>query len=198
MPRPQKVISMSPLYVRTYNSYYALTSMALCLLLKSVLTRTKIIMTKGSFLSFLFQSPIRNKSRSSLSISPRKALRLGRTRESGRKSQGTNPTQRSNSESHPNRSSSVREDSPTTRQTQEKNLAAVLIGISLLFIFCQSAKIIPDLYEVIYCRWPSDEPKDCEITAFVTTMVSVSHLLLAINSSSNFIIYAWRGRLWSH
>ncbi|XP_059087608.1 FMRFamide receptor-like [Tigriopus californicus] len=140
------------------------------------------------------ESPIRNKSRSSLSKSPRKALRLGRARDSGRgKSQGINPqTQRSNSESHPNHSS-VREDSPTTRQTQEKNLAAVLIGISLLFIFCQSAKIIPDLYEVIYCRWPSDEPKDCEITTFVTTMVSVSHLLLAINSSSNFIIYAWRG-----
>ena len=108
------------------------------------------------------------------------------------------------------------QDSPTSRQSRENNLAAVLIGISLLFIFCQSAKIIPDLYEVIYCRWggghqeqEDDEggqdqggeegeqekaEKGCEISPFIEKMVHISHFLLAINSSANFIIYSWRGK----
>ena len=49
---------------------------------------------------------------------------------------------------------SQREESPTSRQNRENNLAAVLIGISFLFIFCQSAKIIPDLYEVKINKLP--------------------------------------------
>ena len=91
---------------------------------------------------------------------------------------------------------SVREESPSSRQNRENNLAAVLMGISLLFIFCQSAKIIPDLYEVIYCRWTSfsGETTTCPVTEFIQTMVSLSHLLLAVNSSANFIIYTWRGK----
>ena len=33
----------------------------------------------------------------------------------------------------------------TDRQQREANLGTILVGISLLFIFCQSIKIIPDV-----------------------------------------------------
>ena len=39
---------------------------------------------------------------------------------------------------------------PISRQLRENNLAGILVLISLLFVLCQSAKIIPDIYEVQY------------------------------------------------
>ena len=40
---------------------------------------------------------------------------------------------------------------PLSRQLRENNLAGILVFISLLFVLCQSAKIVPDMYEV--CAW---------------------------------------------
>ena len=40
----------------------------------------------------------------------------------------------------------------TSRQKREANLGLVLIAISVIFIFCQSFKIVPDVYEVATCR----------------------------------------------
>ena len=37
------------------------------------------------------------------------------------------------------------------KQRQEHRLGILLVGISILFISCQSFKIIPDVYEVIFC-----------------------------------------------
>ena len=37
---------------------------------------------------------------------------------------------------------------PLSRQLRENNLAGILVFISLLFVLCQSAKIVPDMYEV--------------------------------------------------
>ena len=57
----------------------------------------------------------------------------------------------------------------------------------LVFIFCQSVKLIPDLYEVFYC---SIEPK-CDSVLWIEAIIDVSHLLLAINSSCNVVIYTF-------
>jgi hypothetical protein len=35
------------------------------------------------------------------------------------------------------------------KQQEEHTLGLILIGMSALFIFCQSFKIIPDLYELV-------------------------------------------------
>ena len=40
----------------------------------------------------------------------------------------------------------------TSRQRREANLGVVLISISILFIACQSVKIIPDVYEVRHLK----------------------------------------------
>ena len=57
----------------------------------------------------------------------------------------------------------------------------------LVFIFCQSVKLIPDLYEVFYC---SIEP-NCDSLLWIEAIIDVSHLLLAINSSCNVVIYTF-------
>ena len=80
----------------------------------------------------------------------------------------------------------------TSRQKREANLGVVLISISILFILCQSVKIVPDLYEVVHCRLRAPQVT-CTSHVVVDSLIEVSHLLLAINSSANFIIYTWRG-----
>ena len=75
--------------------------------------------------------------------------------------------------------------------SKEINLASVLVFISILFIICQSVKIIPDLYEVFFCE-RNDEGR-CVAGAGIEYTVEVSHVLLAVNSSANFLIYAARG-----
>ena len=82
----------------------------------------------------------------------------------------------------------------TARQRREANLGYVLVSISVLFIICQSFKIIPDIYEVITCRFGDvREDGGCGSNSYVDVMIDLSHLFLAINSSVNVVIYAWRG-----
>ena len=38
-----------------------------------------------------------------------------------------------------------------SRQEQEISLGITLVAVSVLFIACQSVKIVPDLYELIFC-----------------------------------------------
>eukprot|EP00095_Tigriopus_kingsejongensis_P004773 maker-scaffold77_size404793-snap-gene-1.9 protein:Tk04773 transcript:maker-scaffold77_size404793-snap-gene-1.9-mRNA-1 annotation:"GJ13605" len=72
----------------------------------------------------------------------------------------------------------------------ELELVRVLIGISLLFIVCQSLKIIPDLYELFWCDAASG---DCQVSDFVQLIVTLSHLLVCVNSSANFLFYFFHG-----
>ena len=39
------------------------------------------------------------------------------------------------------------------KQRQEHKLGYLLVCISVLFISCQSFKIIPDIYEIMFCRY---------------------------------------------
>ena len=42
--------------------------------------------------------------------------------------------------------------SSSNGKSEEKSLSAILLGMSALFIACQSLKIVPDLYELIVCH----------------------------------------------
>lgn len=75
------------------------------------------------------------------------------------------------------------------KQRQEHKLGILLVAISILFILCQSFKMIPDLYEIMYC----ESIANCESTPFVTFCVNLSHLLVCFNSSANFVIYLLGG-----
>ena len=79
---------------------------------------------------------------------------------------------------------------------QEINLAVTLVAISLLFICCQSIKIIPDVYEMIYCNHfelaskvtDNELEKICQVPTWIDAIVSVANLSCCINSAGNFIL----------
>ena len=76
------------------------------------------------------------------------------------------------------------------KQRQEHKLGVLLVGISILFICCQSFKIIPDVYEILFCP---DMKGECVATPFIEFCVNLSHLLVCFNSAANFIIYLLGG-----
>ena len=48
-----------------------------------------------------------------------------------------------------------RQDNSSTqsaRSAEEKSIRAILFTMSLLFIVCQAWKIVPDVYELFFCR----------------------------------------------
>jgi len=82
-----------------------------------------------------------------------------------------------------------------SQQSKERNMAVVLICIVIMFITCQSLKIIPDVYEAVFCN---HDENVCNSTTAIEVLISVSHLFLAINSAFNFIIYMFRGDRFRH
>ena len=85
-------------------------------------------------------------------------------------------------------------------QRQEHKLGVLLVSISILFICCQSFKIIPDIYELIFCPPAEGQEHECETTPFISTCVSLSHLLVCGNCALNWIVYLLAGekfrRVW--
>ncbi len=63
------------------------------------------------------------------------------------------------------------------KQRQEHKLGVMLVAVSVMFIVCQSFKMIPDLYEILFC---SDKSEPCITTPFVKTCLNLSHLLVRI------------------
>lgn len=91
--------------------------------------------------------------------------------------------------------SSAKAQQEMTQQTRENNkretnMALVLVCIVIMFIVCQSIKIVPDLWEALVC---TQEPNGCGATYSIEVLISVSVVANAINSASNFGIYMLRG-----
>ena len=63
-------------------------------------------------------------------------------------------------------------------------------------------KIVPDLYEMIYCKIGKSGRAtgkkamiwECANDVTIDSIIDLSHLMLAINSSVNVIIYTLRGK----
>ena len=53
--------------------------------------------------------------------------------------------------------------------------------------------MIPDIYELIFCPPTQEEVEPCETTPFISTCVSLSHLLVCGNSALNWIVYLLAG-----
>ena len=73
------------------------------------------------------------------------------------------------------------------KQQEEHKLGMILGTMSLVFIVCQSVKIFPDIYELLFCK---DETGKCDMNQI---FMDLSHLLVCINSSTNFLIYYCQG-----
>jgi len=81
------------------------------------------------------------------------------------------------------------------KQQEEHKLGLILVGMSALFIFCQSFKIIPDMYEVIVCNRVRSMGQDCDTSTnpVINVITRLSHFLVCFNSSANFLIYYLNG-----
>jgi hypothetical protein len=79
------------------------------------------------------------------------------------------------------------------KQKEEHHLGLILVLMSILFIICQSFKIVPDIYELIFCGSSEDS---CEEMAHgaINVVLRMSHLLVCFNSSANFLVYYLSGR----
>lgn len=82
---------------------------------------------------------------------------------------------------------------------QELSLGLTLVTISVLFIVCQSVKLVPDLYE-LFCSTRGITSQStsgqvtCHSTKFIDTLISLANLFACINSAANFLIYMLRGK----
>lgn len=86
-------------------------------------------------------------------------------------------------------------------KSHEIDLAITLVAISLMFIVCQSIKVIPDIYEMVECDHfklaEADNEMDqmCQMSsAFVDYLVSLGNLFCCLNSACNFLFYMLRGK----
>ena len=73
-----------------------------------------------------------------------------------------------------------RQDNSSTqsaRSAEEKSLRAILFTMSLLFIVCQAWKIVPDVYELFFCR---ENGHHCKMDGPVSKHVTLLYLLLKI------------------
>ena len=76
------------------------------------------------------------------------------------------------------------------KQQEEHSLGIILIIMSILFIICQSLKIVPDMYEITVCKPVNNK---CEFPPIIKNLTMISHLLVCINSAANFLIYYCAG-----
>ena len=82
------------------------------------------------------------------------------------------------------------------KQQEEHSLGIILIIMSILFIICQSLKIVPDMYEIIACKKvdeSNNSSQECTFPAVIDKLTQLSHLLVCINSAANFLIYYCAG-----
>jgi len=78
----------------------------------------------------------------------------------------------------------------TSRQRRDVAVAGVLVGIILVFLVCHCFKFIVNIYETYISNTGADINEAW--TDSLTIVVSMSHLLLTLNSSLNFGIYCYK------
>ena len=67
----------------------------------------------------------------------------------------------------------------------------ILMGLVVVFVFCQCFTIVADVYELICTVGSTKGTKsaNCPSNTHIENFISWGHLMLAINSSVNFIFY---------
>ncbi|XP_059084570.1 FMRFamide receptor-like [Tigriopus californicus] len=78
----------------------------------------------------------------------------------------------------------------SSKQRRDFDVAAVLVGIILVFIVCHSFKFFVNCYEVYMSYVGMDV--DSDWGAWMDVVLSFSHLSVTVNSSLNFVIYCYK------
>ena len=88
--------------------------------------------------------------------------------------------------------------SKTKSMSQEYDMGLTLAGISLMFVLCQSVKLIPDIYELMVCDpWKitkDEHDPNCHNPTTIDVITSLGNLCVCINSAINFLLYMVKGK----
>jgi hypothetical protein len=77
----------------------------------------------------------------------------------------------------------------------EVSLAITLVAISILFICCQSLKIVTDVYE-LFCEKIEIRggAMVCVSSPIIEVVIILANLSSCVNSAANFLVYMLRGK----
>ena len=82
----------------------------------------------------------------------------------------------------------------------EVEMAITLAAISLMFVLCQSIKLIADIYEQTVCDYfkiaigEEESKSKCYPPTHIDVATSFGNLFVCINSAANFLIYMVKGK----
>ena len=81
------------------------------------------------------------------------------------------------------------------RRSINFKLGKTLLSVSLLYLACHSLKLIPDVYEFIWCPESKMSGREiaCQTNAFIEALITTSNLCMCINSAANFLMYMLKG-----
>lgn len=79
----------------------------------------------------------------------------------------------------------------STRRKNEDNLAVIFMGIILIFLICHFPRILLNIYELatIHRSLACELAKKPQFSLWSLLTISVSHVLLVVNSATNMIVY---------
>ena len=93
---------------------------------------------------------------------------------------------------------SVLQQSKFKLMSKEFDMGLTLAGISLMFVLCQSVKLVPDVYELMVCDHfkiaQGEHDENCINTKKIDFVTSLGNLFVCINSAANFLLYMVRGK----
>ena len=84
------------------------------------------------------------------------------------------------------------------RRKFEIDMAITLVAISFMFVFCQSIKLIADVYEDGVCDHFKIAEKgydqNCHNPKEIDILICLGNLLCCVNSAANFLVYIIKGK----
>ena len=84
------------------------------------------------------------------------------------------------------------------RRKFEIDMAITLVAISLMFVFCQSIKLVADIYEIAVCDHfkiaEEGYDQNCYNPKAIDFLMSLGNLFCCINSAANFLVYIIKGK----
>ena len=80
----------------------------------------------------------------------------------------------------------------------ERDMAITLVAISLMFVICQSIKLVVDIYELTVCDFAKiaieGHDPECHNPTKIDVIASLGNLFVCINSAANFLVYMIKGK----
>ena len=80
----------------------------------------------------------------------------------------------------------------------ERDMAITLVAISLMFVICQSIKLVVDIYELTVCDFSKiaieGHDPECHNPTKIDVVASLGNLFVCINSAANFLVYMIKGK----